>query len=455
MFARYAYLTSLNRVIDMERGDLFGREPFNVLNRQIGSPSSQSHCAWNVLTSSHDRLQIADAITYRPGEGRLVYENLPGLKGWCVNSWIDERGELPEHAEDSEVQRWLDHVAFVIPGESERETVLNWLAWVVQNPGSKPNWALVIGSTVEGMGKDLMLEPVRVAVGQSNVREITADDISNDYTDYYVRTRLLIVGEMELNDRRAMTNRLKPLVAAPPYTLRVNIKHQPQYSVPNLIAAVFFTNMENAMAVSETDRRYFVIWNHGKRKPDDYYESLIEWYDAGGRGKAARWLMDRNLGEFNAKGRAPETEAKRAMGLAARPQLEIAIEEGIASGEGPFGRRLVALNEVFDWLKPWYAFGKAPNHKKLAGLLRKAGALQFERMGMGRCPIGSVAPPNHDPKQTQLFAHPHDHEALSMDLNAIRAVFWGDRQHEIDDFDTVPVSTMVHPAGASGSEIVQ
>jgi hypothetical protein len=436
MFARYVYVASLNRVIDLETGTVIGREPFNVINRRIGAPSSARDCAWNVLTSSPDRLQAVDGITFRPGGPRLIYEDMPGLKGWCVNTWIDERGTLPDRADATEVAPWLDLVAFVIPDAAERETVLNWLAWVVQNPSEKPNWALVIGSTYEGIGKDTMLAPVRDAIGRSSVREITADDLASDFTDYLVGARLLIVNEMELNERRAMANRLKPMVASPPYTLRVNIKHQPQYQVPNLIAAIFFTNMENALAVSDTDRRYFVTWNPRPAMPQDAYRAIHEWYEAGGRAKAARWLLDRELGDFNAKGRAPETLAKRAMGLAARPGVEIAIHEGLDERVGPFSRRLFGLNEVFDWIKPWCPYGKAPHPKKLAGLLRKAGALQFEgRCRLGPPPIDCVAPALHDPKQTQLFAMPGDEAALEMDRAAIREAFWSERQFEISDFD--------------------
>jgi hypothetical protein len=34
----------------------------------------------------------------------------------------------------------------VIPDERERTVVLDWMARVAQNPGLKPNYALVLGS---------------------------------------------------------------------------------------------------------------------------------------------------------------------------------------------------------------------------------------------------------------------------------------------------------------------
>src|SRR5690606_29969104 len=111
------------------------------------------------------------------------------------NLWKPSAAILPQHVSDADIQPWLDHVAFVIPDEGERKIVFNWLAWVIQHQGEKPNWALVIGSTAEGIGKDLMMQPVRVALGADNVREIGPDDIASGYTDFLVGTRLLIVEE--------------------------------------------------------------------------------------------------------------------------------------------------------------------------------------------------------------------------------------------------------------------
>lgn len=299
MFNRFVWVQRLARVADTKTGDLLGRDQFNVLNRHIGPPTETKACAWAVLTSSVNRLQMAQAVTYRPGAGRFVDEDLPGLTGRCVNLWRPTLVDIPAVARYEDVAKWLEHVAFVLPNEQERETVLDWLSWIIQNPGEKPNWAVVMGSSAEGLGKDLTLEPVRVALGAANVREIDADDLASGYSDYLAGTRLLIVEEMQMHERKAMMNRLKPLIAAPPHTLRVNVKFQPQYEIPNLIATIFFTNMENALAISAKDRRYFVTWNEAQPKPDTYYTELVAWFDAGGAAHAARWLLDRDVSSFS------------------------------------------------------------------------------------------------------------------------------------------------------------
>lgn len=430
MFDRYVWVERLERICDLRSGELLTRTQFNVRNSHIGPPTSNTECAWAVLVSAARRLQTVKAVTYRPGGELFITENLPGLVGLCVNRWRDHGADLPDSAADADVQTWLDHVAFVIPDEREQGIVLDWLAWNIQNPGEKPNWALVIGSTVEGMGKDMMMEPVRVALGAANVREIGPDDLVSGYTDFIANTRLLLVEEMQMSERKAMMNRLKPLVAAPPYTLRVNIKFEPQYEVPNIVAAIFFTNMDNALSLSKQDRRYFVTWNHGQPRDPSYYETLATWYANGGAAMAARWLFSRDVSAFKAKGRAPDTAAKGAMRLAALPDLEATIHDGLVNREGPFARRLVTVGEVAEWVRDFIGPFRPPSPRRLACALKAAGAIQFDRRpSLGAVPAECRRPHAYDPKQVQLFAMPGDAAALELldDLPALREGFWTER----------------------------
>lgn len=437
VFDRYVWVERLRRMCDRETGDLLDREQFNVRNAHIGPPTSSTGSAWSILTSNPRRLTVVKAVTFRPGHGLFVTEDLPGLVGLCINRWRDPAPALPESATDADVRTWLDHVALVVPDERERGIVLDWLAWIVQNPGEKPNWALVIGSTSEGIGKDMMVEPVRVALGAGNVREIGPDDLVSGYTDFIANTRLLLVEEMQMSERKAMMNRLKPLVAAPPYTLRVNVKFEPQYEVPNIVASIFFTNMEAALSLSKQDRRYFVTWNHGEPREPSYYEALANWYAEGGAALAARWLLSRDVSDFKAKGRAPDTAAKGAMRLAALPDLEATVHDGLVNREGPFARRLVTVGEVAEWVREFIGPFRAPSPRRLIGALKAAGAIQFDRRpSLGPVPAECRRPRAYDPKQVQLFAMPGDVTALELldDLPALREEFWAERLSVHEDF---------------------
>lgn len=425
MFDRYVWVESVGLIADTKTGVLLNREKFNVRNRHIGPPNKADTCAYAVLTSSVPRLQVAHAITYRPGAERFVDENLPGLTGRCINLWKPSAIELPHHVSDADVQPWLEHVAFVIPDENERTVVLNWLAWIIQHQGEKPNWALVIGSTKEGIGKDFMMQPVRVALGADNVREIGPDDIASGYSDFLVGTRLLIVEEMQMHERKALMNRLKPIIASPPYTLRVNIKFVPQYEIPNLVAAVFFTNMENALAIGPHDRRYFVTWNDQAPRSAPYYAELAAWYESGGAAAAAAWLSMRDLSGFNAKGRAPDSEAKSAMRMASRSLFDETVEDAVANKEGPFAHGLFTLDEAVAYIEPRLGDRQRLSPRRLSGALKRLGVHTICRMSLGAEPPGSTAPYLKEAPMHQVLSWSEgaaDHESAS-----IRAAFWAER----------------------------
>lgn len=429
MFARYVWVEDLERVCDLETGALLTKTQFSVRNRDIGSPTSKDGCAWAVLISNPKRLQVVKGVTYRPGGPRFVHEELNGLAGRCVNRWQDPTLDLPATATDEQVQVWLDHVAFLIPNEVERETVLNWLAWIVQNPGEKPNWALVIGSTAEGMGKGLMLAPVRAALGDVNVKEIGPDDLMSNNSDYLDGTRLLIVEEMEMTERKAMMNRLKPLIAAPPHTLRVNIKFQPQYAIPNTLAAIFFTNMPNALALSKGGRRYFVTWNDGQPKPDDYYAGLVAWFSGGGAALAACWLLSRDLVGFCPRGKAPTTEAREDMRLAALPRRNELIERGLADREGPFAHRFFTVEEVFQHLSERLD-DRSLTETGLAALLKREGCRTVKRLALGSAPAGHFDLRRSERAMSTVMCRAGDAPADPTNAE-IKDAYWADRRHHV------------------------
>lgn len=428
MFARYVWVEALKRVCDLKTGDLLDREQFNVRNRHIGSPASAKECAWAVLLAHPQRLQTVKGVTYRPGDELFVEERLAGLTGRCVNQWRDPAPQMPATATDEDAAMWLEHVAFVVPDERERNIVLDWLAWTLQFPGHKPNWSLMIGSTWEGLGKDLMLEPVRLALGADNVREIGPGDLMSGWTWFLSRTRFLIVEEMHLSDRKDTMNRLKPLIASPPYTLPVNVKHQPQYEVPNLVASIFFTNNSNALAVSAEDRRFFVAWNESPPRDPEYYAALVAWYESGGAAIAARWLLQRDLTDFRPKGKAPPSSAKEAMRKASRFAWEAVVEDAANDGDGPFSCRVVALDEIEGWVRQELG-DRGRMNRPLANLLKRVGFVELRRCELGPRPDRLGGGPSGGPRLRRLYVRRDDALANGQpDLGALRAAYWEDRE---------------------------
>lgn len=373
MFERYAWIEGAKRAVHLDSGVLLDQEQFEF--RVL--PTEKGGSAWKVFKDAPttERRSFLN-LTFRPGAGRVVEEDLPDLSGPCFNVWRAPkmRRALPDKATAQEIEPYLDLVAHVIPIEAEREHVLNWMAFTAQKPGEKIHHALVLGSRIEGIGKDTLLEPLRRAVGRSYTREIGPQHLAAPFNAWLMGAKLVVVQEMHNFERKETMNRLKPLVAAPPDALPVNMKHRQEFFVPNIVSTVFFTNEEDALALSKGDRRYFVTWNDGEPLPKERYDAVWTWLDKGGSEQVIRWLLQRNLKGFDAKGRAPMTEAKADMRRMSRSPLQEWVEENVEEAAGLWSRDLVLLEEITERMPEYIKYkGQPIGTQKLSKALRAVG----------------------------------------------------------------------------------
>jgi len=330
----------------------------------LGSVGASKNRA-SVYFLDHPASTRVASPTYRPDDWRAVIDE--GLMGPAVNLWrpgeLDKEQAQRMAVSDEDVRPWLELVEHIIPDDEERRITLDWLAWTVQNPGAKPSWHLVLGGR-PGCGKDTILQPIIRALGEHNVAQIQASDLQNQWTDFLEGTAMVIVQEMNNFERRAVMDRMKPLLSAPPHTVRVNTKNQPQYNLPNLTSWVFLTNHEDAIAIESDDRRFFVVWSDRNKPnwPEDRFMRLYEWMDGrSGWRSVVSWLAQRVLsGSFNARGHAPHTAAKEQMRRQTAPPLQQEIEEVLESGEGPLETHpdLFPTEELRQYIEAKTAWGK-------------------------------------------------------------------------------------------------
>jgi len=373
MWDRYAWVESAARMVHLESGATLNQEQFEFRV----PPSEKGVSAWKLFKDTRpQRRQVYRHLTCRFGGPLIVTEDLPDLQGECLNIWRPfHQGRVHEGpVSDADIAPWLELAASVVPDAAERGHVMDFLAYTAQRQNDKIHHALVLGSTHEGVGKDTLLEPLRHVIGRAYVKEIGPEVLARPFNQYVVGTKLLVVQEMHNFERKATMNRMKPLIAAPPHSLEVNTKGRPEFFVPNLLNVVIFTNEPDALAVSRTDRRYFVSWNDDPPQDKAFYDRIWSWYRQGGMELVGAWLMQRDVSRFNAHGRAPITEALKEMGKAARPPLQEWIEDGVEEGSGLFCRDLVLVEEIADEAPADVRRGgQRPSSQKISIILRKLG----------------------------------------------------------------------------------
>ena len=366
------------------------------------------------------RRQTVLDITYRPGEP-LIYRS--GSAAF-INRWRAPDGIPDGPVSDIDIEPWLNHVERILPDEIERRNLLGWMASVAQRPAEKPNHGVVLGGS-HGIGKSMLFGPLKEAVGRGNVKEITVRDLDADFSDWMGECKVFFVEEMMNFGKKELMQRIKTLLAAPPDTLQVNPKYGRKYEVPNILAGVFFTNHEDAVALEKGERRFSVYWSEAKKESAAYFTKLAEWLREGGAVLAARWLLDYDASFYNMLGEAPETAARENMRHASRSKLDEWIEDGIETGTGCFASDLVALDDIRASV-PFDVLGRhgGPNAAGFAASMRRAGARSLGLRFFLGSPRSGCSPPRCDMAQARLYSLRRHDMFVGHDKEKLVDLFW-------------------------------
>jgi hypothetical protein len=254
-------------------------------------------------------------LSWLPGRERIIANasmGVMGLQRRPLHS-IFNLYQAPDVVEVGEVmaEPWLDLVRRLWPDEADE--ILNWFAHRVQRPGEKCNHALVLGGA-PGIGKDTVLEGVRRAVGVGNCYEILPSDLRSNFNDY-VKSVLLVVNELRDDgqlSQYAFYDKSKTLIAAPPYTVKINSKYLKQYAVPNVCGVVMTSNYkETGLYLPADDRRHLVCWSDADaiEEGDKEFAALWAWLEGGGFDHVAAWLRAKDISGFDAKAPPRKTKA--------------------------------------------------------------------------------------------------------------------------------------------------
>jgi hypothetical protein len=338
-FNRFAYVMSDDGYFDLTTRQEITRNVFNAIYRHQYCQSRHHGRKIEAATWYDEQRQdcggrALTGITYAPGETEIVTRD--GLV--YGNKWTNAR---PQVEGGGDVSRWLAHAEVLIPEKEERNHVLDVMAFKVQHPNVKINHAVLHGGD-EGCGKDTLWAPFIWAVCGPFLKNrgiIDSDGLAGQW-GYALESEILILNELrepEAAARRALANRLKPIIAAPPETLTVNRKSLHPYEALNRVFVLAFTNDPVPITLPSQDRRWFCTWSHADRMTPREADAMWNWYRSGGYEAVACWLLARDVSAFNPAAAPPVTDFKRSM-----------IEHGMSSAESWIMARIEERKDPFD-----------------------------------------------------------------------------------------------------------
>lgn len=341
------FVKELNQFYDWESCIFFSTEAFQ-------NAFSHEDAEARKIALQDGRVQKVDRLDYAPKQPRVFIEN--GCR--YANTWTEASQSIGAPGDSS---RWLQHFD-ALGWEEHRDHIEKWMAFTLRHPDRKINHMLLLGSG-EGCGKDFLLYPLIKAMGDNHTT-IEGEDLLSDFREFLLSTKYLHINEAELGDRRealAVSNKLKPLAAAPPDTLRVNQKGIKPIKIRNIVNATMTTNSVMPLRLNGPSRRFYAIWSdlnprdkndNMKREWLDYWEDRWNWMKGGGWKAVVHHLMNVvDLSDFNPNQAPPMTEFLREIKESSKSPMQQTIEAFITKEHGAFRCDILTTNDMGETLR--------------------------------------------------------------------------------------------------------
>lgn len=303
----------------------------------------------DVVLNSFDCVRV-DAQDYLPGTPAPVFEEKGVL---YLNMWRHD-GVKPV---PGDIGPWQGLLEWLIKDPEQRRHFVQWQAHLLRYQGSKINHNILLGGAPR-IGKDSILQPLLMGLGNRNHSTIGPDKLAEDWEDHIVGKKLVVVNELLFSGvgYRKIENRLKPYGAAPPERLMLRRFGKPPVEQRNLVQIVACSNYRQAAALETTRERWFCAWCDpvAPREEPGFYSEYYRWLEAGGAAAVVYYLLTQvDLQGFDSKGSAPSTEWTEHMveATAGLDPLKEKVREMVEMRVAPFDKDLARASDCVQVLK--------------------------------------------------------------------------------------------------------
>ena len=329
LVGRYVYIITENKWFDRYTRETLSPESLNSAQAHIMEKLSFSGeeglklRATDALVARNDTLKV-DSRSYWPGMNQdLIHvDKIDAINTWRPTSLQAIQGDIT---------LWWTLFCHIFPDEQARDRILDWMAFILQHPEIKINYALVIGGG-ERIGKDTIFLPLLHGVGFKNMINIQAEALDEKYADHFVGKKLVVIQEIyqaTFKDSTTVENKLKNYLASPPDVLDLRRLGEKNTQQMNLIQLLIYTNHRvDALHLSSRGDRYLCEWSPAKQLSPEFYKSIYDWFEhEQGTEKVYDFLMRRDIGHFDPKGNAPVTEWRTELRGSGKSDMEYKVED--------------------------------------------------------------------------------------------------------------------------------
>jgi len=232
------------------------------------------------------------------------------------------------------------HLTNLIAEPAYRRILMDFLAFMVQCPGRKMRWAVMIQGA-EGCGKTFLAELMKAVLGRVHVKTIDGAAIKGNWNEWAFGHQLVVLEEVRVagTNRHEVMNALKPLITND--DISMNQRFRDNRDVENISNYILFSNAHDALALTANDRRYFVLKSPLQTKAQvqalgkKYFLNLfamIRDYPGAMRSYLAEWEISP---DFQPDDHAPRTTYATEMAQDSANEVTATTRRLIAEGDFP------------------------------------------------------------------------------------------------------------------------
>ena len=270
---KYVYVHSLDSFFDLA---IHAWREAKQLNNYYKHVTKRENISSQLLQHK-DTIKVESYFTHagkKPGVNNLKdREVYPLPVGKYLN--IFRPNTVVADTTHSKVMQRVDEYYEWLLGKECWNTVKQFIAFLVQCPGEKITWVIVLISKTEGVGKQLLMFLISAALGDHNVEEnVSCHELTEKHSSLIEGKQVICLNELSITnsgkDKQIVTEELKRLFTDDKKV--INKKNKDPITIPNRCNFFIFSNDERCLKLENETRRYYI--NKIRRKPDEVKKKL-------------------------------------------------------------------------------------------------------------------------------------------------------------------------------------
>lgn len=244
---------------------------------------------------SHPQRRQYEGVTFAPGET---------LPADILNTW---QGFAVE-AVPGDVEPWFEVLRALTTTTADREYVLKWLAWKVQNPGGVPDTILIFRGA-KGTGKNSLFDPLLAAFGKHAMLAGDSELIAGHFTGHLMSLSFAVLDEAVFVGDPRQADKIKSRVTAK--VMHYEQKGMDPVAGTNRCAYVMLTNHTHVWQATTDERRAVVVdVGESLRGNLEFWKRYHQWASDQGPSALLHYLQTVDLTGYNPR-QIPKGEALR------------------------------------------------------------------------------------------------------------------------------------------------